>query len=1484
MSPTPPSTTPSSGSAHSPDFKIIRKRNRVPLSCAPCRHRKLKCNRSNPCENCVKRGDAHSCSYAQVGTRKKNIQQQTTPTSPDDMQNRIDRLEGLVLSLMTNGAQSAGPTAAMATISGDSSAGSTGLSYDLDLDVDDDAPGGAEESDTEQVTKSFGVMKMDNNKSYYISDAHWASVLNDITEVKNFFSTHKKQFEEQAEKVKAARPATDVPGSTLLFGVMKPLSRPEIMSSLPSKYMTDLLVARYFNTYDPATHILHGPTFQAQYNRHWEDPSRTEIVWIAMLFAMMRLAMLSYFREGDEPPEFRGKAMDMAGSFRNSVAECLTLADYTKPHPYLIEALIFHLHGDFSQIREADVSVWVLTGVIARLAMRMGYHRDSKVFPNITPFQGEMRRRVWSFVRVADVLFSFQVGMPSMLRAADSDTDLPQNLYDDDFDEDCKELPQPRQLTEPTPISFLITKSRLTFEFGRVNEHASSVSNASYEKTMELDADIRHARDLIPDHLRLRPLDDCQLDPIQLIISRYSVIMLYHKAQIVLHRPYLVRSRENPRFTYSRRTCIDSAMEMVGAQSALYAEMRNGRLGSLQSQASSISSVDFLLAASIICLDLHQGFKLQAAGLPSGDTYTWGRERRDEMLAAIQRSKEIWDEVRDESMEAFKASSILGVMLGKLHSIPGLENNTANMFEPQDEKQNAAMTLGLLSSGMSPMNPGMSPFSDPATKMSDSPLGAGMGLGAGASAEMLGGPLSPFSSMFGQMPDMQANLDWEAWDTYIQNPNFGASNQFWPMTDPSGQTVQPVGMTRPPIPGPLGAQAPNGISTTQNDIGGRVPNMFSPPTSDSNGSSAQGFTPMSQPIFAIFVLIPALDRSFHNAIPPSSLVAATRSLCVIYFRLIMSITMRNLTPFSPSRLFSTLIPFRSYAPRSKRSNLSKLANRKTVPLIHEDEAYIKGDATVDHDIDYDDLYARSKAADLEVEEKKAKRSSRHKLLDEETKQDTPVKRKNYEINPPNETVYVGNLFFDLAAEDLRAHFEQFGTVLNTTIVHDNRGISKGFGYVQFDTIEEAKRAVEKQHLKILAGRPVVLQYARSAISHKTTEHEPTNTLFIGGIPYELTDRDIQDLFSDVHNTFDIRVPVDRRSGVPRGFAHVEFIDVQSAMWGKEVLSRKAPYGRKLKVEFTNRQKVGMLHSERLPDLWAKKEREKSPMVNSVEEAMDYSEDPRVAEKDPKAMPYFLSLVHANPNEFPAVIAAERYAFENPLQPIFRLYCPLINNNIDETISTTAEKAQKEQIAQLEERIESNPTSTWLQVTRSKKSPHPPDEPIIGGAEWIFIPENASTPTTLEAEIHSLAARHPEGGARIFAEHAFRTLRTAEHETRERYSGKQAYMTLGSCFTVPEHRRKGIAYMLMEWGLERADKGGYDVWIEAAPDAVPFYERCGFEKRVTVFLDFSCPRGLSDVEKEEWNCARESILPVTTVIMGRMCKGKGGLALGMASVN
>lgn len=45
---------------------------------------------------------------------------------------------------------------------------------------------------------------------------------------------------------------------------------------------------------------------------------------------------------------------------------------------------------------------------------------------------------------------------------------------------------------------------------------------------------------------------------------------------------------------------------------------------------------------------------------------------------------------------------------------------------------------------------------------------------------------------------------------------------------------------------------------------------------------------------------------------------------------------------------------------------------------------------------------------------------------------------------PSKTVYVGNLFFDVRAEDLQQEFERAGKVTSSKIIMDHRGLSKGF--------------------------------------------------------------------------------------------------------------------------------------------------------------------------------------------------------------------------------------------------------------------------------------------------------------------------------------------------------------------------------------------------------------------------------------------------------
>jgi hypothetical protein len=668
------------------------------------------------------------------------------------MQNRIDRLEGLVLSLMTNGLQSAGPSAAAAAVlsTGESSI-SSGQHLEGDMeethmldDGNDETQG--DDSDTEKVTKSFGVMKVDNEnkKTVYIGEGHWAAVLNDIAEVRNYFNTHKAQFEEQMHRVAQTRKdLNNDSGPALLFGASKPPPRSEILSQLPSRYLTDILIARYFNTFDPATHVLHGPVFQKQYNTYWADPSKTSIVWIAMLFSMLRIALLSYAEDGNEPPEFAGKSLDLSNVYRTAMANCLILADYTKPHQFIIETLIFHLHAEFRRNRDSEASVWVLVGMIVRLAMRMGYHRDSKMFPNITPFQGEMRRRVWTFVRQADLLFSFQMSLPAMIRIGDSDTDLPRNIYDEEFDEDTTILPPSRLTSEPTTVSYMISKARLAFGFGRVLEEVNGVRSKPYEEILKIDKGLREIFDAVPDHLKLRPMNEQYHLPVAHIVARFHLAAVYHKSQCVLHRRFLRSARNNSRYAYSRRTCLESAMALMDFQVTMHRETReNGRLRNTKSWFTSLTAHDFLLAATILSMDLYlekQRAEANAASAATsprtnfsdsnsgrsasiGEAYglNMGMEHsQDDLLNCLEESKEIWTGLSDESMEAYKASQVLDVLLAQLKAPVGAAHGMNDQQQYRggthngghghvDEKQNAAMTLGLLSSGGKSQDGGMS--------------------------------------------------------------------------------------------------------------------------------------------------------------------------------------------------------------------------------------------------------------------------------------------------------------------------------------------------------------------------------------------------------------------------------------------------------------------------------------------------------------------------------------------------------------------------------------------------------------------------------------------------------------------------------------------------------------------------------------------------------------------------------------------------------
>jgi len=188
---------------------------------------------------------------------------------------------------------------------------------------------------------------------------------------------------------------------------------------------------------------------------------------------------------------------------------------------------------------------------------------------------------------------------------------------------------------------------------------------------------------------------------------------------------------------------------------------------------------------------------------------------------------------------------------------------------------------------------------------------------------------------------------------------------------------------------------------------------------------------------------------------------------------------------------------------------------------------------------------------------------------------------------PSSKLYIGNLYYEVTEDQLKRIFSRFGEVVSVQIIKDPRGMSRGFANVTFADVESATSAIENLHQQVFEGRNLVVQFARPRPVRRGPERKlnsPSRTLFIGNMSFEMSDKDLNELFRDVRNLVDVRVAIDRKTGQPRGFAHADFIDVASAQKAIELLDGKSVHGRDLRVDFSenasdNRRRAPRQQSE-----------------------------------------------------------------------------------------------------------------------------------------------------------------------------------------------------------------------------------------------------------------------------------------------------------------
>ncbi|KAI5899363.1 uncharacterized protein SCHCODRAFT_02604934 [Schizophyllum commune H4-8] len=75
-------------------------------------------------------------------------------------------------------------------------------------------------------------------------------------------------------------------------------------------------------------------------------------------------------------------------------------------------------------------------------------------------------------------------------------------------------------------------------------------------------------------------------------------------------------------------------------------------------------------------------------------------------------------------------------------------------------------------------------------------------------------------------------------------------------------------------------------------------------------------------------------------------------------------------------------------------------------------------------------------------------------------------------------LYVKNLDDDVDDEKLRAEFEPFGTITSAKVMRDDKGVSKGFGFVCYSSPEEASKAVAEMNNKMIGSKPLYVSHAQ----------------------------------------------------------------------------------------------------------------------------------------------------------------------------------------------------------------------------------------------------------------------------------------------------------------------------------------------------------------------------------------------------------------------
>lgn len=307
-----------------------------------------------------------------------------------------------------------------------------------------------------------------------------------------------------------------------------------------------------------------------------------------------------------------------------------------------------------------------------------------------------MQRRIWAFIGQADILLSFQVGLPSVFGAKGLQITLPQNIDDNEgFVPSCDSLPVAHPQQTYTAVSFLIAKTRLAMHLSEVLAEIEQEALPTAARIVTLERQVRQTYEAVPPVYKVsRP---CEVDDtLSRTSARYSLAGIYHKTLCVLYSRYPELDSDDTELPIARKICLNSAMSILRLQAVQHHHAPvEGRVRTTSGYQTSLAIHDFLFAATILCADLAMTMQSSRERRPIREVQ--GLPSRDDMLAALKITADIHRDFAGCSADARKATTILEQLLADLQparSRSGLAKSFAHVPSSMSSTYSLGHALG----------------------------------------------------------------------------------------------------------------------------------------------------------------------------------------------------------------------------------------------------------------------------------------------------------------------------------------------------------------------------------------------------------------------------------------------------------------------------------------------------------------------------------------------------------------------------------------------------------------------------------------------------------------------------------------------------------------------------------------------------------------------------------------------------------------------